>query len=171
MSEIVDGALAEVRLSASTPRRERVSLLDFIDEVAVAAHLHAEYRDIRLTVEVVDPALAIDVDRQLLTSALMNLVQNALKFTRTRGGVTVRTHAANGRVLIDVEDECGGMPEGDLPLGRPFVERSASDRAGLGLGLSISRKAVVANGGEIRHRNIPGTGCVFTIDLPRAPAS
>lgn len=112
MTEIVDGTLAEVRLAATRPRRERASLLDFIDEVAIAARLHAEYRGIRLKVEAVDPDLAIDVDRQLLTSALMNLVQNALKFTPAGGGVTVRTHAENGRILIDVEDECGGMPEG-----------------------------------------------------------
>lgn len=170
MTEIVDGALAEVRLAATKPRRDRVSLLDFIDEVAIAARLHAEYRGVRLKVEGVDPALAIDVDRQLLTSALMNLVQNALKFTPAGGGVTVRTHAENGRILIDVEDECGGMPEGDPAVGRPFAARSASDRSGLGLGLSISRKAVAANGGEIEHHNVAGKGCVFSIDLPRAAA-
>jgi signal transduction histidine kinase len=168
MSQIVDGALAEVRLSATSPRLDRVSLLDFIGEVEIAANLQAEYQGIRLTVEAVDPDLAIDVDRHLLTSALMNLVQNALKFSRAKGGVTVRTRAANGRILIDVEDECGGMQERDLELVQPFGERSTSDRTGLGLGLSISRKAVAANGGEIHHRNIAGKGCVFTIDLPRA---
>ena len=49
----------------------------------------------------------------------------------------------------------------------PFVERS-TDRSGLGLGLSISRKAVQLNGGEIRVRNLPGTGCIFTVEMPRA---
>ena len=46
-----------------------------------------------------------------------------------------------------------------------------SDRSGLGLGLSISRKAVAANGGEIRAVNLPGKGCIFTIDLPVADSN
>jgi signal transduction histidine kinase len=49
----------------------------------------------------------------------------------------------------------------------PFQQRS-TDRSGLGLGLSISRKAVQLNGGEIRVRSLPGQGCVFTVELPRA---
>jgi len=53
-------------------------------------------------------------------------------------------------------------------LFRPF-EQQGADRSGLGLGLSIVRKSVGANGGEIRVRDLPGTGCVFTIDLPRLP--
>jgi signal transduction histidine kinase len=53
-------------------------------------------------------------------------------------------------------------------LFRPFVQGS-SDRTGLGLGLSITRKSVEGDGGELRVRDLPGTGCVFTIDLPRLP--
>jgi hypothetical protein len=71
-------------------------------------------------------------------------------------------------VLIDVEDECGGLPPGKAEdLFRPFEQRGA-DKSGLGLGLSISMKGVRANGGEIRVRNLPGKGCTFTVDLPRA---
>jgi signal transduction histidine kinase len=53
---------------------------------------------------------------------------------------------------------------------RRFEQRSPN-RTGLGLGLSISRKSVEANDGEIRVRDIPGIGCVFTIDLPRLPTA
>jgi signal transduction histidine kinase len=167
LSEIIDGALAEVRLSASPPRFERVALADFVQEVAVGAHLHAEHRNVRLDVEAVDPALTIDVDGELLTSALMNLLQNAFKYTHARGSVRLRTRAETGRALIEVEDECGGMGTG-ADLFQPFGERRGDDRSGLGLGLSICQKAVAANRGEIRHRNVPGKGCVFTIDLPQA---
>jgi len=74
------------------------------------------------------------------------------------------------RVLIEVEDECGGLPAGDPALMfRPF-ERRSIDRTGLGLGLSISQRGVEANGGKLDVRNTPGTGCVFIIDLPMAPA-
>jgi hypothetical protein len=72
------------------------------------------------------------------------------------------------RLLIDVEDECGGLPDGKAEeIFRPFAQLSA-ERPGLGLGLPISRRGVEANGGKLDVRNLPGTGCVFTIDLPQA---
>ena len=72
------------------------------------------------------------------------------------------------RILIEVEDECGGLPDRRAEeLFRPFEQRS-SDRTGLGLGLSISRRAVQANDGTLGARSLPGKGCVFTIDLPRS---
>jgi histidine kinase/DNA gyrase B/HSP90-like ATPase len=48
----------------------------------------------------------------------------------------------------------------------PFTQ-SAADKSGLGLGLAISRRSVEANDGVLRVRDVPGSGCVFTIDLPR----
>jgi signal transduction histidine kinase len=167
--DLVDSIVSEVRLGATTRRRDRVSLLVLVDEVAVAANLHAEYRNIQLTVEPVDPTLAINVDPQLLASALMNLLHNAFKYTHANGRVTIRARAENGRVSIEVEDECGGLGQDEKNLFRPFGDRRRSDRSGLGLGLAISRKAVTANGGEVRARDLPGRGCIFSIDLPLAP--
>jgi signal transduction histidine kinase len=169
LSEIIDATIAEVRLSAMPLRRHaRVSLADFVDEVAVAAHLLARHRDIRLTVAAVDPALAIYVDRHLLVSASMNLIQNAIKFTPAKGAVSIRVRGDDGRVLIEVEDECGGIFANGGDLFRPFNDQGGPGETGLGLGLSISRKAVSACGGAISNRNLPGKGCVFTIDFPRA---
>jgi signal transduction histidine kinase len=85
--------------------------------------------------------------------------------------VTIRARAANGRVSIEVEDECGGLGQDEKNLFRPFGDRRGSDRSGLGLGLAISRKAVTANGGEVRARDLPGKGCIFSIDLPLAAAA
>jgi len=71
------------------------------------------------------------------------------------------------RILIDVEDRCGGLPSGDAEkMFLPFTQQ-AQDRSGLGLGLSISRRSIEANAGLLSVRNVPDTGCVFTIDLPR----
>ena len=70
------------------------------------------------------------------------------------------------RLLIEVEDECGGIPASVGDPFQPFGERRGGDLTGLGLGLSIARKAVRANGGDIHIHNIPGKGCVFTIDVP-----
>src|SRR4029079_16831890 len=74
------------------------------------------------------------------------------------GLITVGTHTRGDRVLIEVEDECGGLPPGKAEdLFRPFEQRGV-DKTGLGLGLSISLKGGRANGGEIRVRDLPGRG-------------
>jgi hypothetical protein len=113
----------------------------------------------------------VEVDREILAAAVANLLQNAFKFSRKGGRVSLRTIATADRVLLDVEDECGGLPPGKVEgLFRPFEQRG-ENRTGLGLGLSISQRGVEANGGVIRVRDLPGRGCVFTIDLPRSPVT
>jgi signal transduction histidine kinase len=164
----VDRTLSEVRLAAGTQRRERLTVTSLMDEIAATGVLHSEYRGIRLTVLPVDPALAVDADPQLLTSAVMNLLHNAFKNTRVGGTVILRACAQGTRLLVDIQDECGGIPESKGDLFQPFGERRGVDRSGLGLGLSIARQAVRAHGGDIRIRNMPGEGCVFTIDVPLA---
>jgi len=165
---LVEGSLAEVRLEAGVPSIERVSVAAFIEEVAISAAMQAEGLGLRLTVDAVDGDLVVDADWQLLASAVSNLLQNAFKFTRARGSVHLAVRATTDRVLIDVSDECGGFPREKMKdVFGPF-KRGASDRSGLGLGLSIALSAVRANSGDIHLRDIPGKGCVFTIDLPRS---
>jgi len=67
-----------------------------------------------------------------------------------------------------VEDQCGGIMKGKDDPFKPFTDRRKYDRSGLGLGLSIARKAVRICGGDINYRNLPGIGCVFTIEMPLA---
>ncbi len=168
LRDSIDRSLADVRLNAGAQvRREPISIGGLIDEVQIAAEMEAEARGVRLVIDPVETGLAVDGDRAMLTGAIANILQNAFKFTRTAGKVTLRVHADEARVHIDVEDECGGLAS-DKPedLFQPFHQRSG-DRSGLGLGLSISRGGVQANGGTLGARDIPGVGCVFTIDLPR----
>jgi signal transduction histidine kinase len=115
--------------------------------------------------------LTIDADRQILAAVMTNVLQNAFKFTHPRTAVTLRVGATAERVLIEVEDRCGGLPGGDpAELFRPFEQRSGN-RTGLGLGLAFSRAATEANAGQLYARNLPGEGCVFIVDLPRCPVS
>jgi signal transduction histidine kinase len=70
-------------------------------------------------------------------------------------------------VHIEIEDECGGLPPGDVnDLFRPLDQRSA-DRTGMGLGLAFGKWGVKANHGRIQARDLPERGCIFTVDLPR----
>jgi signal transduction histidine kinase len=168
LQDLVDRTLSEVRLAAGAHRHERLSVSSFVDDIAATGLLHSEYRGIRFTVLPVDPALAVDADPQLLASAVMNLLHNAFKYTRAGGAVILRAHADGERLLLAIQDECGGMPESTGDPFQAFGERRGSDRSGLGLGLSIARQAVRAHSGHIRIRNVPGKGCVFTIDVPLA---
>jgi hypothetical protein len=170
LRDLVDRSLAEVRLSAGIERRERLLLAPFLEEVEITAVMDAKGRGHELAIGPVAPDLAVDADRHLLASVVGNLLQNALKYTRPHSHVCLRAYASGERVLIDVEDQCGGLPPGKQDeLFAPFSQHSA-DRSGLGLGLAISLRAVRALGGELRVRDVPGKGCVFTVDLPRSPA-
>ena len=168
LRNLVDRPLADVRATAGLPARHQlISAADFIAEVEVSMALEAQARECGFTVSVVDPQLAVDVDRDLLLSAVGNLLQNAFKFTAHGTEVSLNIYAAADRIRIDVEDNCGGLPPGDPEtMFLPFTQRG-TDRSGLGLGLSIARRSVEANHGSLNVRDLPGTGCVFTIDLPR----
>jgi signal transduction histidine kinase len=165
---LVDSTLAVVRLDNHQGRRERLSVAAFLDEMAAAGGFHAEYRGLRFTIEPVDPQLMIDVDPQLLASAVTNLLNNAFKYTHDHGRVTLRAVAVSEHLRIEVEDECGGLPEPVVDPSKPSSERRGRDRSGLGQGLAIARKVVKAQGGDIHTRNIRGKGCVFVIEVPLA---
>jgi signal transduction histidine kinase len=168
LRSLVDRSVADVRAAAGLPpRHELISLAEFIDQIGTSASLEAHARECKFTVSVVDERLAVDVDRDMLLSALGNLLQNAFKFTAHGTEVSVHAYAVADRILIDVEDHCGGLPPGSAEqIFRPF-EQSGKDRSGLGLGLAICRRSIEANNGFVRVRDVPGSGCVFTIDLPR----
>jgi signal transduction histidine kinase len=162
-------SLAEVRLTQGVQNQEQFLVSGFIDELAPAATMEAHARSIRLTVMPVEDGVAIEADRQVLAAVMGNLLQNAFKFTRPRSAVTLKVGASAERVLIEIQDECGGLPGGNVnELFHPFEQRSA-DRTGLGLGLAFSRWGVEANHGRLYARNLPEVGCVFTVDLPRLP--
>jgi signal transduction histidine kinase len=168
LRDIVDRSFAEVRLELGAERRERISLSELVREVETDATMGLNTVGVKLTVDPVEAGVFMEVDRQIVHAALANLVQNAFRYTQPQTNISLRARATGDRIFIDVEDECGGLPPGEPQrLFRPF-ERRRSDRSGLGLGLTISRRGVEANGGRIGVRDLPGKGCVFSIELPRA---
>jgi signal transduction histidine kinase len=172
MRNLIDRSLAEVRVTAGLPPRLKdVRLADFLSEVAASSSLDPLARECKFVVTPLKEDVHVSVDTEMLAAAVGNLLQNAFKFTKRRTEVRLHAHVDAGRVLIDVEDHCGGLGPG-IPekLSLPFVQ-VADDRSGLGLGLDICRRSVEANGGVLRIRDLPGAGCVFTIDLPVAAAS
>ena len=168
MGSLIAGAVNDVRNQAPE-HRETLSVASFIADAKDAGQLQANPKGCVLEVQDVDATLGIRVDRDLLLAALANLLQNAFKFTHDHTQVKLRAYALGGRVLIEVTDHCGGLPPGSAEkMFTPFAQHS-EDRSGLGLGLFIARRSVEADAGTLSVRDVPGTGCVFTISLPRYP--
>ncbi len=164
---LIGRSIAEVRLTEGVQNLEQFLVAGFINELTPSATIEAQARNVAFTVAPIEDGVAVRADRQVLTAVVSNLLQNAFKFTRPRTTVKLSVGASPDRVLIQIEDECGGLPTGNVPdMFRPFEQRSA-DRTGLGLGLAFSRWGAEANGGRIYTRNLPGVGCIFIIDLPR----
>jgi two-component system, OmpR family, phosphate regulon sensor histidine kinase PhoR len=110
-------------------------------------------------------------DRAKTDQALQNIVDNALKFTRS-GQVVVTVSSDQARVEIAVRDTGPGIPPRDLP--RIFerfykVDRARGGQPGSGLGLSIARHLVQLQGGTITAESTPGAGTLVRVRLPRAP--
>jgi signal transduction histidine kinase len=168
LTTLIEHTLAEVRTKAEVASRgEPFSLTIFIADAERTAALDAGDRGCTLTVPPVDTSLAIAGDRDRLLAALTNLLQNAFKFTRPGTEVTLTAYAVGERVFIDVGDHCGGLASGKAEkLFTPFSQHSG-DKTGLGLGLSIARRSIDADAGTLSVKSVPGTGCVFTISLPR----
>jgi signal transduction histidine kinase len=164
---LIGRSLTESRFTRASQHPEPFLVSGLVDELSAAATLEASARGIRLIVLPVEEAVTIEGDRHVLAAVAGNLLQNAFKFTRPRTTVTLRVVASAERVHIEIEDECGGLPSGNVnELFRPFEQRG-TNRTGVGLGLAFSRWGVEANNGRIYARNLPDKGCVFTVDLPR----
>jgi signal transduction histidine kinase len=169
LGDLIDQSLLEMRSKAiPEPQRESVDLDTFLQGIAAESVAEVEVKHLRLQVEVT-PDTCLQADPKLLRSAISNLVRNAVKFTHEGGTIHLRAKKNTTRLVVEVEDECGGLPEGRLQgLFDPFVQ-VGQDRSGFGLGLAIAKQAAEAHGGELRVHNLPGKGCVFVLDLPVNP--
>jgi signal transduction histidine kinase len=166
MEELIDRSLTEVRLSVEPELDvETASLLMIVDQILVTARSEAQGKNQKIATNI-DPSLKIRVDQQTFHSALSNLIQNAIKFTRTGGRIEVRGKVAGENVIVEVEDECGGLNTDTTEiLFKAFAQKN-ENRDGLGLGLTIAQRAIELNHGTLQVQNLPGKGCVFRISLP-----
>jgi signal transduction histidine kinase len=167
MEGLIDHSLAAIRDAALAPMHPRVfSLAIFLADAGRVAELYAADTGCALRILEVDAQLAIEGNRELLLAALGNLLQNAFKFTRPGSEVALHAYASDAWIFIDVEDRCGGLPDGSADtMFEPF-QQGFDDKRGLGLGLSIAKRSVEADRGLLTVQDMPGKGCVFKITLP-----
>jgi two-component system, OmpR family, sensor kinase len=130
----------------------------------------ASERDATLLADVEDGLPAVRGDAQRLEQVLNNLISNALRYTPKGGSVTVRAHAQDGGVRVEVEDTGDGVPEEhlDLVFERFYRVDPARDRSAphSGLGLAISKQLIEAHGGRIGVENAPDAGARFWFWVP-----
>ena len=165
-SELIDQTLQIARVASGIELRKQATTLSALfAEAELSAISEAESKavEIRSTIESDEQVL---LDTRLVQSALGNLLRNAVKYTSSGSAVDLRGRIANGRLVLEVEDCCGGLAPGRVEEAfAPFV-RLDSRQSGFGLGLAIAKQAVDAHGGTIRVQNIPGKGCIFVLQLP-----
>jgi two-component system phosphate regulon sensor histidine kinase PhoR len=110
----------------------------------------------------------IMADRVLLERAVVNLIENAVKFTPPGGSIQISVHSSNGVVTVDVRDSGAGIDPADLP--RVFERFYKADRArragGTGLGLAIVKHTIEAHGGSVTAASEPGKGSTFSFSVP-----
>jgi signal transduction histidine kinase/CheY-like chemotaxis protein len=154
-------------------KRQRIEMSELVAKALEMASPLLEQRQHKVTLDVLEHGLRVDVDTVRLAQVIANLLNNAAKYTEPRGEITVRGWVEDPQVVLSVRDTGIGLGEEILPhVFELFVQGpQALDRAqgGLGLGLAIARSLVEAHGGSIRaHSEGPGTGSEFVIRLPIA---
>ena len=145
-----------------------VDLADLVRETVAAMALGQD--EVLVVAQAPDTVPAVRADRERLKQVLMNLVENAVKYSPAGGEVEVHAWAENGLVLVAVEDQGPGIPREQQGLifekfGRANV---GGGKPGSGLGLFIARSIAEAHGGSLKVRSAPGQGSTFTLELPLA---
>jgi heavy metal sensor kinase len=172
LADLVDRLLvlsrAETRFA--TLSLEEVDLAELADEVAGHLGVLAEEKGQTLRVErEADPV--VRGDRVVLRQALINLVDNAIKFTPADGSVRVRVAEAEGEATVEVIDDGPGVPpEAREHVFDRFYRREGAEGVGFGLGLSLARGGVEAVGGRLVLVDTGRAGTTFRITLPASGA-
>jgi signal transduction histidine kinase len=167
INEVLD--LSKIEAGKLELNLQTVELAPLIDEVMATARQLAEQNSNRAIVNAQDGLGALTADAIRLRQILLNLLSNALKFTK-EGTVTLNAHRDNGSVELTIADTGIGMTAEQI--GKLFTEYSqaetttAQNFGGTGLGLAIARKLARMMGGDITVTSEPGKGSVFTVRLP-----
>jgi heavy metal sensor kinase len=173
LSRIVEDLFILARQPINTRaalNKERVSLNDAVRDCARAAQVLAFRKGVRLKLEKDSPSIALNGDEDLIKRMLLNLLDNAVKYTPAGGEISLALVRQNGNAEIVVRDTGIGIPAEAQP--RVFDRFYRVDKArartmgGAGLGLSIAQWIVEVHGGSINLASTPGHGSTFTIVLP-----
>jgi two-component system sensor histidine kinase KdpD len=162
--------MSRLEAGALGAKRESLDLLDLV-ETAIN-RLSRRLASHKVAVEIPADLPLVRADPLLLEQAIVNLLDNAAKYSPPGSAIQVHAHAAPDRIFLTVTDEGSGISQEALPhIFEKFYRAKASDSriAGTGLGLAVARGFVEAFGGKLEASNRPDrSGAVLTISLPIA---
>jgi signal transduction histidine kinase len=153
-------------------QRAPVALYPLLDEVFMLVRPAAQRKSVQLEMTGGDASMRVEADADKLKQILINLVDNAVKFSAPDSHVRVRAEQAPSALRVFVEDQGPGVGPEDAPhlFERFFRGRAAGDTPGSGLGLAIARNLARLHGGDITLKSVPGQGSTFTLNLPAGAA-
>ncbi len=171
LSRIVDDLLDLSTIEAQeAPSRAPIPVRLLVSETVDLVQAAADLADVPIRVSPEPPEIEIACDRRQMRSALMNLLDNAIKYSGPHQPVEVGAHLVGDRIALVVRDHGIGIPTRDLE--RIFERFYRVDRArsretgGTGLGLAIVRHVAQAHGGDVTVDSREGEGSTFTIQVP-----
>jgi heavy metal sensor kinase len=173
LAKIVENLLAISRLEAGEARKqlERLDFAELARSTADQMRLLAEEKNIHLDCNEAEP-VEVDADPARLKQVVVNLLDNAIKYTPERGRVSISVVKQDSRAVLEVADNGIGISADDLP--HVFERFYRADKArsrqmgGTGLGLSIVRSICLAHGGCVTVNSTEGRGSLFRVELPLA---
>ena len=171
LSRLVDDlrSLSEIESGKIALRCEAVGLKDVVDEVSEMFQSQIQKKHLHITNRIEEEA-RVWADRDRVIQILLNLVDNAMKYTSDGGNISFHAQRQNERILLHVNDTGQGIPSTDLPrITERFyrVDRARSrEGGGTGLGLSIVKHLVQLLGGQLRIQSELGKGTTVELNFP-----
>ncbi len=168
IGELVEAMLTMSRLDSDHRFAfESLNLNDVMSKIVARLHSPAQEKDLSLTVDLAANRPVVQGDEEAFHDALLNVVENAIRYTET-GGIAVRTYIQDAYVVVEVRDTGIGIAEADLPriFQRFYRANKARTLRGVGLGLSITQKIVEAHRGRIEVESKLGEGTTCRVYLP-----
>jgi heavy metal sensor kinase len=179
LENLVSGLLVLSRLDAGDAQREwlDVDLGELAHSTVEQMRLVADDRGVQMDASALKP-LVVRGDRGRLKQVIVNLLDNAIKFTPRGGRVTLSSEAQSGAGLLEVRDTGIGIPAEALPhlferffrVDAARARGSDTNEGGVGLGLSIVQAICSAHGAQIEVESSPGNGSCFRLRFPAAPS-
>lgn len=169
VSDILD--LSKVEAGKWDLALEKLDMAQTVDYCARMVAQRAEDQGVRLVTDIAAAPPKLFADERACRQILLNLLTNAVKFSRSGGTVTVRAWQAEGEIRIAVQDQGIGIPASELPrIGTAFKQASnnayVANGEGTGLGLALVKSLLALHKGSFLIESLEGTGTTVTVGFP-----
>ncbi len=159
---------AHLKAKGYRPNHSACDLDAVIRRQVENAQVNADKKKITIRYEPVKEAPVLEADNVMIGRVIMNLLDNAVKYSDPRGSIVIRTAESDEEIVVEVRDSGRGIAREKLPFVFDAFFRAAQDQKGAGLGLAIARTIVEAHGGRMRVESTVGQGSLFGFSLPKS---